>query len=187
MRQLLSIVLSVIGGGFLAVASAATLPLIQNVNAYESLSLNGEWNYIVDVQEEGYYDYRMNPTPWGFFRNAKPHRPEDLIEYDFDKSPTMKIPGDWNTQDERLFFYEGTVWFKKSFVLSDVEANHRFLLYFGAVNYDCRIWVNGQEAGRHIGGFTPFNFDVTNLLKKGENNVMHRSQNRVISRTIVCN
>ena len=164
MRQLLSIVLSVIGGGFLAVASAATLPLIQNVNAYESLSLNGEWNYIV--------------TPWGFFRNAKPHRPEDLIEYDFDKSPTMKIPGDWNTQDERLFFYEGTVWFKKSFVLSDVEANHRILLYFGAVNYDCRIWVNGQEAGRHIGGFTPFNFDVTNLLKKGENNVIVKVDNK---------
>ena len=79
MRQLLSIVLSVIGGGFLAVASAATLPLIQNVNAYESLSLNGEWNYIVDVQEEGYYDYRMNPTRWGFFQNAKPQKPEDLI------------------------------------------------------------------------------------------------------------
>ena len=91
------------------------LPLIQNVNAYECMSLNGEWNYIVDVQEEGYYDYRMKPTRWGFFQNAKPQRPEDLIEYDFDKSPTMQIPGDWNTQDERLFFYEGTVWFKKSF------------------------------------------------------------------------
>ena len=92
-----------------------TVPLLQNVLAYESLSLNGEWNYIVDVQEEGYYDYRMNPTPWGFFRNAKPQRPEDLVEYDFDKSPTMHIPGDWNTQDERLFFYEGTIWFKKNF------------------------------------------------------------------------
>ena len=70
-------------------AQEAALPLIQNVQAYESLSLNGEWNYIVDVQEEGYYDYRMNPTRWGFFQNAKPQRPEDLIEYDFDKSPTM--------------------------------------------------------------------------------------------------
>ena len=70
------------------------VPLIQNVQAYESLSLNGKWNYIVDVQEEGYYDYRMNPTRWGFFQNAKPQRPEDLIEYDFDKSPTMQIPAD---------------------------------------------------------------------------------------------
>ena len=174
MRQLLSIILSVIGGGFLTMASAATLPLIQNVNAYESMSLNGEWNYIVDVQEEGYYDYRMNPTRWGFFQNAKPQKPEDLIEYDFDKSPTMKIPGDWNTQDERLFFYEGTVWFKKSFQATPMK-DIRTLLYFGAVNYDCHVYVNGKKAGHHIGGFTPFNFDVTALLKEGERSAEGRS------------
>ena len=67
--------------------AAENMSLIQNVNAYETMSLNGEWNYIVDVQEEGYYDYRMKPMQWGFFQNAKPQRPEDLIEYDFDKSP----------------------------------------------------------------------------------------------------
>ena len=50
--------------GCMLTVSAKEVPLIQNVQAYESLSLNGEWNYIVDVQEEGYYDYRMNPTPW---------------------------------------------------------------------------------------------------------------------------
>ena len=163
-------------------AAADTLPVIQNVNAYESLSLNGEWNYIVDVQEEGYYDYRMNPTPWGFFRNAKPQKPEDLIEYDFDKSPTMQIPGDWNTQDERLFFYEGTVWFKKNFnVKTDdgfIDGRNKALLYFGAVNYDCRVWVNGKEAGHHVGGFTPFNFDVTEMLKEGENTVIVKVDNK---------
>ena len=114
-------------------AGMSTLPLIHNVMVYESISLAGDWNYIVDVQEEGYYDYRMNPTRWGFFNNAKPQRPEDLIEYDFDKSSTMRIPSDWNTQDERLFFYEGTVWFKKSFSMdngkltmdnSNASANH---------------------------------------------------------------
>ena len=102
-----------------ASAGMSTLPLIHNVMVYESISLAGDWNYIVDVQEEGYYDYRMNPTRWGFFNNAKPQRPEDLIEYDFDKSSTMRIPSDWNTQDERLFFYEGTVWFKKSFSMDN--------------------------------------------------------------------
>ena len=157
------------------------VPLLQNVQAYESLSLYGEWNYIVDVQEEGYYDYRMNPTRWGFFQNAKPQRPEDLIEYDFDKSPTMRIPGDWNTQDERLFFYEGTVWFKRSLHLpSDIfhQPSSTFLLYFGAVNYDSRVWVNGKEAGHHIGGFTPFNYDVTELLKEGENTIIVKVDNK---------
>ena len=160
-------------------ASAANepLPLIQNVQAYESCSLNGDWNYIVDVQEEGYYDYRMNPMRNGFFINAKPQKPEDLIEYDFDKSSTMKIPSDWNTQDEKLFFYEGTVWFKKSFQAVPM-TECRTLLYFGAVNYDCHVWVNGKKAGHHVGGFTPFNYDISDLLKKGENTVIVKVDNK---------
>ena len=157
--------------------AAENMSLIQNVNAYETMSLNGEWNYIVDVQEEGYYDYRMKPMQWGFFQNAKPQRPEDLIEYDFDKSPTMQIPGDWNTQDERLFFYEGTVWFKKSFQ-AVLMQECRTLLYFGAVNYHCHVWVNGKKAGEHIGGFTPFNFDISDLLIEGENTVIVKVDNK---------
>ena len=156
---------------------ADSLPLIQNVNAYETMSLNGEWNYIVDVQEEGYYDYRMKPMQWGFFQNAKPQKPEDLIEYDFDKSPKMRIPGDWNTQDERLIFYEGTVWFKKSFQAVPMQEC-RTLLYFGAVNYHCHVWVNGKKAGEHIGGFTPFNFDISDLLIEGENTVIVKVDNK---------
>lgn len=159
---------------------AEQVPLLQNVKAYESMSLNGDWHYIVDVQEEGYYDYRMNPTRWGFFNNAKPQRPEDLIEYDFDKSPTMKIPSDWNTQDERLFFYEGTVWFYKQFRVESLRLGDgaRGLLYFGAVNYDAHVYVNGQHAGHHVGGFTPFNYDVTDLLKEGENVVIVKVDNK---------
>ena len=177
MRHFLNIILSVIGGGVLTVTTAIAQPLIQNVNAYESMSLNGEWNYIVDVQEEGYYDYRMNPTRWGFFQNAKPQKPEDLIEYDFDKSPTMRIPGDWNTQDERLFFYEGTVWFKKSFQAVPMQ-DVRTLLYFGAVNYDCHVYVNSRHVGHHIGGFTPFNYDISDMLKEGENILIVKVDNK---------
>lgn len=165
--------------GFMAMeAQAQKVPQLSNVLSRETSSLNGAWHYIVDVQEEGYYDYRMNPTPWGFFRNAKPQQPEDLIEYDFDKAATMQIPGDWNTQDERLFFYEGTVWFKTSFQAQVPIENYRTLLYFGAVNYDCRVWVNGKEAGYHVGGFTPFNFDVTELLQNGENTVIVKVDNK---------
>ena len=171
------VLLALIAASAMVRVSAESLPAIQNVGAYESLSLNGEWNYIVDVQEEGYYDYRMNPTRWGFFVNAKPQKPEDLIEYDFDKSPTMQIPSDWNTKDERLFFYEGTVWFKKSFQAVPM-TDYRTLLYFGAVNYDCRVWVNGKEAGHHVGGFTPFNYDISDMLREGENVVIVKVDNK---------
>ena len=172
------ILLSLIAVMMTIAVKAQEVPQLANVLSRETMSLNGAWHYIVDVQEEGYYDYRMNPTQWGFFRNAKPQKPEDLIEYDFDKAATMQIPGDWNTQDERLFFYEGTVWFKTSFRAQVPIENCRTLLYFGAVNYDCRVWVNGRAAGHHIGGFTPFNFDVTDMLKNGENTVIVKVDNK---------
>lgn len=119
----------------------------------------------------------MKPMRWGFFMNAKPQKPEDLIEYDFDASPTMKVPGDWNTQDPRLFFYEGTVWFERSFHYTKTPGR-RVLLYFGGVNYDSHIYVNGKKAGHHTGGFTAFNFDVTDELKDGENFVVVKVDNK---------
>ena len=157
---------------------AGEVPQLANVQARNPISLNGSWHYIVDVQEEGYYDYRMNPTRSGFFRNAKPRRPEDLIEYDFDKAPTMQVPGDWNTQDPRLFFYEGTVWFEREFEWHPDLDRSRTILYFGAVNYDAYVYVNGSLAGHHVGGFTPFNFDVTDLMRDGYNFVVVKVDNK---------
>jgi len=160
------------------------VPQVGNILGRHTTSLNGKWHYIVDVQEEGYYDYRMNPTRWGFFRNAKPQKPEDLIEYDFDKAEEMEIPSDWNTRDERLFFYEGTVWFYKKFNKPTPDPSlkgggkRRTLLYFGAVNYDAHVYVNGHHVGHHVGGFTPFNFDVTDQLKDGENFVIVKVDNK---------
>lgn len=158
-------------------ARAQEIPQIGNVLSREKISLNGNWNYIVDVQEEGYYDYRMNPTSWGFFLNSKPQRPEDLIEYDFDKAPQMQIPSDWNTKDERLFFYEGTVWFKKSFNYKK-KQDKKVILYFSAVNYEAYVYLNGKLLGRHEGGFTAFNYDVTDKIKDGENFVIVKVDNK---------
>ncbi len=153
------------------------VPLVGNVLNRQTTSLNGEWRYIVDVQESGYYGYRREKIHNGYFRNQKPQKPEDLIEYDFDQSDRMQIPSDWNTRDPRLFFYEGTVWFKRSFNYQP-KAGRRTLLYFGAVNYEAIVFVNGHEVGRHVGGFTPFNFDVTDLLREGENFVIVKVDNK---------
>ena len=156
---------------------AKETPLIGNVINRQTISLNGDWHYLVDVQECGYYGYRRDKLRNGFFRNAKPQQPEDLIEYDFDKAETMPIPSDWNTRDERLFFYEGTVWFHRSFNYQP-KTGRRTLLYFGAVNYEAVVFVNGQEVGQHVGGFTAFNFDVTGLLKDDENFVTVKVDNK---------
>lgn len=148
------------------------------VNVYNrsGQSLNGEWHYIVDPYENGYYNYRYepfdqmeNPGKNAFFMNAKPDGKTDLIEYNFDLSPTMAVPGDWNSQVEKLYYYEGSVWFKKSFDYVGKSGKGRTFLYFGAANYKAEVYLNGTKLGTHIGGFTPFYFEVTNLLKEKDN------------------
>ena len=153
------------------------IPQISNIFGRKKISLNGKWNYIVDVQEEGYYGYRMELRGRGFFMNEKPKNPDDLVEYDFDKAPQMDIPSDWNTKDEKLFFYEGTIWFKKSFNYT-INPQKKVILYFGAVNYESIIYINGKLIGKHVGGFTPFNFDITKQIKNGENFVILKVDNK---------
>lgn len=154
----------------------AQKPLLSNIYGRDITSLNGNWNYIVDPLENGYYSYRLLPLENGFFKNQKKTLPGDLVEYDFDKSALMHIPGDWNTQDPKLFFYEGTIWFKKDFSYSKTPGK-RTLIYFGAVNYQSKVYVNGTHVGDHIGGFTPFNFDVTDYLVDGNNFVVLKVNN----------
>ena len=156
---------------------AQEVPLLGNAFNRKKISLNGKWNYIIDVQEEGYYGYRMEERKRGFFCNDKPKNPWDLVEYDFAKSPEMEIPSDWNTKDNKLFLYEGTIWFKKSFNYT-INPQKKLILYFGAVNYESIIYINGILIGKHIGGFTPFNFDITSKLKNGENFIILKIDNK---------
>ncbi|HWF87933.1 MAG TPA: hypothetical protein VN659_03835, partial [Pyrinomonadaceae bacterium] len=88
---------------------AQQIGLIANTEGRKTVSLNGAWQTIIDPYESGYYNYRYQPSDNGYFKNAKPKSKSDLIEYDFDSSPTLNVPGDWNTQSDQLFFYEGTV------------------------------------------------------------------------------
>ncbi|MBV9945778.1 MAG: hypothetical protein JOZ69_02910 [Myxococcales bacterium] len=89
----------------------AARPLIQNPAGRRARSLSGAWRAIVDPYESGYYDYRLRPQEKdGYFANRKPSSKTDRVEYDFDRSDTLAVPGDWNSQRKELFFYEGTVW-----------------------------------------------------------------------------
>src|SRR6516225_5554660 len=123
-------------------------PLIANVEGRRTISLNGQWQTIIDPYETGYYDYRYQESRDGYFKNAKPTSPSDLIEYDFDTSPRLNVPGDWNSQDQKLLFYEGTIWYKKSFDYQRKERS-RLFVYFGAANYLADVYLNGQKLGRH--------------------------------------
>ncbi len=151
-------------------------PLIQNVSAREKQSLDGAWRIIVDPLENGYYNHRYQPKDNGYFKNSQMQSPSDLIEYNFETSEQLTVPGDWNTQAEKLYYYEGTVWYKRSFDY-EKQDNERVFLYFGAVNYDAKVYLNGEKIGEHIGGYTPFNFEVTDRLKAEDNFVVVKVDN----------
>ena len=170
---------------FLSVCIASAQSLITNVGSRESTSLNGKWEIIVDPYENGFYNYRFvpfedmeNPGKNAFFTNSKQADKSELLEYDFDKSEQLMVPGDWNTQRGDLFYYEGTVWYKKSFDYDKKDDSNRVFLYFGAVNYQADVYFNGKKLGTHVGGFTPFNFEITNLLKRSDNFVVVKVDNK---------
>jgi beta-glucuronidase len=150
---------------------------LQNPHGRGGLSLDGAWRIIVDPYENGYYNYRYEEHENGYFRNEKPESPADLVEYDFARADTLTVPGDWNSQHDSLFFYEGTVWYQKDFEL-EKRVDRRYLLHFGAVNYSAIVYVNGNKVGTHEGGFTPFSFDVSSVLEDGDNFIVVKADNR---------
>jgi beta-glucuronidase len=140
-------------------AAATPSALIANVPERTTVNLNGAWRAIVDPFDNG---------KSGFFRDEKPRGKGDRVEYSFDLSPVLNVPGDWNTQREQLMFYEGPVWYRREFDYHK-RANRRAWVYFGAVNYQSAVYLNGEKLGEHEGGFTAFNFEATSVLREGKN------------------
>src|ERR1044071_2911083 len=162
---------------FVCAVARAPSPLMRNVGSRNGLSLDGRWQTIIDPYENGFYDYRYQESPNGYFKNAKPKNPGDLVAYDFDEAPLMYVPGDWNSQDDRLLFYEGTVWYKKSFDYTK-RPGTRLFVHFGAANYESVVYLNGEKLGRHEGGFTPFNFEVTERVRERGNFLVVKVDNK---------
>lgn len=136
---------------------------VENIDARTTISLDGTWNAIIDPYETG-LNLRL-------YENAKPKSGSELIEYDFGKSPKLHVPGDWNTQLQALFFYEGPLWYQRDFSYRK-RPHVRTFLYFAAANYQSRVWLNGKKLGEHVGGFTPFDFEITDVIEGGENNLV---------------
>jgi beta-glucuronidase len=147
-------------------AAAQVAPLVANIGARRTTSLDGQWQAIVDPYDVGAFDYRAQPlrNNHAFYKNYKPQSESELVEYDFDASGQLHVPGDWNTQRESLLLYEGSVWYKRSFDYTKSPQN-RLFLHFGACNYLAAVYLNGEELGEHEGGFTPFNFEITDRVR----------------------
>jgi beta-glucuronidase len=143
-----------------AFAAQGAPNLITNLPGRTTISLDGTWKYIVDPYATG-FGMRV-------YEDRKPKDKSELVEYDFDASGSLKVPGDWNSQHENLLFYDGIVWYRRTFAYHK-RAHTRCFVYFGAANYQASVYLDGKKLGEHQGGFTSFNFEVTDAIADGDN------------------
>lgn len=159
-------------GAFAQQAFTRNTTLLVDVDRRPQISLNGDWHSIPDPYGSALYDANDGSVrDNGYARNARPSNEGDPIEYDFSKAPTLKVPGDWNTQRADLFRYEGPLWYEKDFQYRK-SSKTRVFLHIGAANYRSVAWMNGHRVCQHEGGYTPFDCEVTDAIHDGANFVI---------------
>ncbi|MCF0052205.1 beta-galactosidase [Dyadobacter sp. LJ53] len=115
-----------------------------------AIPLQGEWLFALDPAEMGI------KGKWYLDKLAQSNR--------LDK---VTVPHCFSS-DPRFEHYTGTAWYRKNFAWKPV-AGKRVILHFDAAYYKTHVWLNNEKVGEHEGGYTPFSFDVTDLLKDGDN------------------
>lgn len=109
-------------------------------------NLNGLWSYAVTTKDA------PTPNEWAG-KILVPFCPESAL-----------------SGVGRLVQPNETLWYRRG--LPVPKAGQRTLLHFEAVDYDATVWVNGRVVGKHVGGHTPFSFDVTEAMKPSENELL---------------
>ena len=104
------------------------------------LNLNGSWGYALAARDA-----------------ARPDEFGGEILVPFPVESTLSGVGTVPGAEQRL-------WYRRTFEVPPEWASDRVLLHFGAVDWQATVYVNGEKAGEHKGGYTPFSFDVTDLL-----------------------
>lgn len=116
------------------------------------INLNGEWEFEIDNGKSGRARKLYENTELGG---------KILVPF----CPESELSGVGNKD----FMY--AVWYKKEFNLPDDWNGSLVYLHFGAVDYYTEVWINGQSAGTHKGGYSSFHFDITKLVKPGSNTI----------------
>lgn len=114
------------------------------------LNLNGEWDFEFDFGNSGLRAGVLEKDEWSRKINV-PFCPES------------KLSGIEYTD------FIAAVWYRKSVTVTEAQLEGSVLIHFGAVDYETYLYVNGEEAGYHKGGYTSFTFDITEFLTAGEN------------------
>ncbi len=130
------------------------------------VSLNGPWSFAFDDTDSGYAA--------GWYAHALPAARTITVPYCFES----KLSGIADTA------FHPVTWYRRSLRLPENWSGEHVLLHFGAVYYQASVWLNGQHLGDHQGGNVPFGFDITKVLRPGENTLTVRAYNPATDRSI---
>jgi beta-galactosidase len=92
----------------------------------------------------------------------------------------INLPHSWNSEDATDLnpgYRRDASWYQKQLNIGQTDQNKRYFLYFEGANVTTKVYVNGKEAGGHIGGYIGFSIDITNFIKEGNNAVFVRVDN----------
>ncbi len=126
-------------------------------------NLNGEWRFAFDSEDSG--EERGWPTD--------PRGLDGAIVVPF--CPESRCSGVGHTD------FLPAVWYHRRFAVPAEWEGMRVVLHFGAVDYECTVWVNGRRVGEHTGGSVSFALDITDALRAGENDLVVRARDDVRS------
>ena len=120
------------------------------------LNLNGEWEFAFDDASAGVKER--------WFQPGKHFGGKIVVPFCY-QSELSKV----NVQDKHE-----VMWYRRSFEVPAGMQGKQLLLRFGAVDFECDVFVNGVKAGSHRGGYTPFALNITDLVCEGENDLCVR-------------
>lgn len=114
-------------------------------------NLNGKWGFEIDNSNSG--------EARGLAKADAKLNSEILVPF----CPESKLSG-----LEHIDFM-AAVWYQRTITVTDEQLLGRVVMHFGAVDYECTLFVNGKKVGNHKGGYISFSFDITPYLQAGEN------------------
>lgn len=122
-------------------------------NVKPMIELTGEWLFKIDPDDNGLAQYWYSSN--------------------FDRSDwqSVEVPGFWERYSN-FAKYDGIAWYYKSFELNRIDKRKKYAIFFGGVDDDCGVWLNGEFVGEHRGYSDEFYFDVTKFLKQGKNELV---------------
>jgi beta-galactosidase/beta-glucuronidase len=130
-------------------------------------TLNGPWEFALDDEEP------IRPAHARHAADATGTVPT------FDRTIEVPFCPQSSLSDVTLTGHHPVIWYRKTISLSAAEVKERVFLTFGAVDFRATLWINGEYAGHHTGGYSPFRVEITPLVRSGENTVLLRVEDRL--------